>query len=182
MQAMNTGILQTASLQDVREENEQRVYDALEKLCIPFARVDHAPAATIQDCEQIEQVLGCAICKNLFLCNRQKTVFYLLMLCGHKEFVTKDVSKQLGVARLSFGDASQMERLLGLLPGSVSVMGLMNDQHHEVQLLIDEDLVGDEYLGCHPCRNTTTLKLRWQDVLKTFLPATGHTPVFVHID
>ena len=157
-----------------RLPKEQRCYDLLDRLGIAYFRVDHDHADTIEACEAVEQVLGEKICKNLFLCNRQKTQFYLLMLEGEKVFKTKDLSKQLGVARLSFADAADMERYLDITPGSVSVLGLMNDTGHRVQLLIDEDVLNSEFVGCHPCINTSSLRLRTKDLIEKILPAVEH--------
>ena len=162
-----------------RLEKEQRCYALLDELQIPYARVDHEHADTIEACEAVEQVLGEKICKNLFLCNRQKTQFYLLMLEGEKVFKTKDLSRQLGVARLSFAAPADMEKYLDITPGSVSVLGLMNDAQRRVHLLIDNDLLADEYLGCHPCINTSTLRIAMSDVLQKLIPAMGHEPAFV---
>ena len=164
-----------------RLEKEQRCYALLDELQIPYARVDHEHADTIEACEAVEQVLGEKICKNLFLCNRQKTQFYLLMLEGEKVFKTKDLSKQLGVARLSFADPADMEKYLDITPGSVSVLGLMNDHDHRVRLLIDRDLLDDTYLCCHPCINTSTLKLRMTDAVDVLIPALAHAPTYVDL-
>ncbi len=153
---------------------EMAVYELLEKLEIPYLRVDHEAAATVDDCHGVDEALGIHICKNLFLCNRQKTDFYLLMMPGLKKFKTKELSAQLGVARLSFAEAEYMEAFLGITPGSVSVMGLMNDKDHRVRLLIDSELLRDEFLGCHPCVNTSSLKVRTKDILEKFLPYVGH--------
>ena len=157
-----------------RLPKEQRCYDLLDGLGVAYTRVDHDFADTIEACEAVEAVLGEKICKNLFLCNRQKTQFYLLMLEGEKVFKTKDLSKQLGVARLSFADAADMERHLDITPGSVSVLGLMNDTGHRVQLLIDEDVLNSEFVGCHPCINTSSLRLRTKDLIEKILPAVEH--------
>ena len=164
-----------------RLEKEQRCYALLDELQIPYARVDHEHADTIEACEAVEQVLGEKICKNLFLCNRQKTQFYLLMLEGEKVFKTKDLSKQLGVARLSFAAPADMEKYLDITPGSVSVLGLMNDHDGRVRLLIDRDLLDDTYLCCHPCINTSTLAVSTQDILTKFLPAVHHEPIIVDL-
>ncbi len=153
---------------------EMAVYELLEKLEIPYQRVDHEAAATVDDCRGVDEALGIHICKNLFLCNRQKTDFYLLMMPGLKKFKTKELSSQLGVARLSFAEAEYMEAFLNISPGSVSVMGLMNDKEHRVRLLIDSELLRDEFVGCHPCVNTSSLKLRMRDILDKFLPYVGH--------
>ena len=157
------------------------VYDLLEELHIPYERVDHEEAASIEDCHNVDKLLGIQICKNLFLCNSQKTAFYLLLMPGEKKFLTKDLSKQIGSARLSFAGAEYMEKFLNITPGSVSIIGLMNDREHQVKLLIDSDVLKDEYLGCHPCINTSSLKLKVADVLEKFLPYTGHDYTVVEL-
>ena len=164
---------------DDRIPQELAVYDKLEELGISFTRVDHDHADTMEDCLLIERTLGARICKNLFLCNRQQTDFYLLMMPGDKPFKTKELSHQLGISRLSFASPEDMEQYLDCTPGSSSVMGLANDKENKVQLLMDEDVVKGEFLGCHPCINTSSLKLYTKDVLEKFLPAVHHEPVYV---
>lgn len=164
-----------------RLHKEVACYDLLDRLNIPYTRADHEHADTIEACEAVERVLGEKICKNLFLCNRQKTNFYLLMLEGDKVFKTKDLSKQLGVARLSFADAADMERYLNITPGSVSVLGLMNDAENHVQLVIDKPIYDSQRIGCHPCINTSTLAIHTQDILNAFLPAVHHEPIVVDL-
>lgn len=158
-----------------RSDREIAVYDYLDALSIPYRVVFHDTADTMEACETVDARLGVKMCKNLFLTNRQQTDFYLLLMPGDKPFKTKELSGQLGVARLSFGSGEQMEARLGLLPGSVSVMGLINDKEHAVRLLIDEDLLADAELGAHPCINTASLAIAMRDLLDKFLPATGHT-------
>lgn len=167
---------------DGREEKEMRVYDLLDRLGIEYFRVDHAPAMTMDACEEIDDALGISVCKNLFLCNRQKTLFYLLMLPGDKVFRTKQLSEQIGSTRLSFADAEHMEKYLEITPGSVSVMGLMNDKTNAVRLLVDEDLLREEYLGCHPCVNTSSLRLKTEDVFGAFLKSVGHGMTAVRLE
>ena len=162
-----------------RLPKEMRVYELLEKLQIPFERVDHEQADTMEACEAIDKELGVTMCKNLFLCNRQKTTFFLLLMPGDKKFLTKDLSKQLGISRLSFAEAEFMEKFLDITPGSVSVLGLMNDKDCAVDLLIDKDLMESEYIGCHPCINTSSLKIKTKDILDKFLKYTGHRPTIV---
>ena len=176
------------TLQQGRPENtaerlpvERACYDLLDRLGIPYGRVDHDEAATIEACEAVDVALGTEICKNLFLCNRQKTQFYLLLIGGEKVFKTKYLSAQLGCARLSFAAPEDMERLLGVTPGSATVLALMNDRDNAVQLVIDRPVTAQEYLGCHPCKNTSSLKIRTADILERFLPAVSHTPVFVDL-
>lgn len=157
-----------------RLEKEIRVYDLLDSLGIEYKRVDHPAAETMEACLEIEKVLGTPICKNLFLCNRQKTDFYLLLMPGSKPFKTKDITKQLGCARLSFAQAEYMQEFLDITPGSVSVLGLMNDKENRVKLVIDEDILNGEYIGCHPCINTSSLAIKTSDILNKFLPAVNH--------
>lgn len=160
---------------------EWAVYDLLDKLAIPYDRIDHPATPSMEDCVAIGQMLGIEICKNLFLCNRQKTKFYLLLMPGNKEFRTKDLSAQINSARLSFGDADTMKALLGVTPGSASILGLMKDTDHQVTLLIDKEVLDKPYFGCHPCANTTSLKLRTADLTEKLLPALDHTPVIVQL-
>ena len=164
-----------------RLSKEVRVYDLLDKLGIEYKRADHPAAETMEACLEIEKVLGVEICKNLFLRNRQKTEFYLLMVPGSKPFKTKDITKQLGCARLSFAEAEFMEEFLDITPGSVSVLGLMNDKESRVRLTIDKDILEGEYIGCHPCINTSSLAIKTEDILNKFLPAVGHTATTVEM-
>ena len=164
-----------------RLDREIRTYDFLDKLGIEYLRTDHEPAYNMEICNEIDAVLGVLICKNLFLCNRQKTKFYLLMMPGDKKFKTKELSSQINSARLSFAEPEDMLKYLDIEPGAVSIMGLMNDREHEVQLLIDEDVLKGEFLGCHPCVCTSSLRLRTEDVIERFLPAVGHTFITVQL-
>lgn len=157
-----------------RLEREIRVYDFLDNLGINYVRTDHEPAQTMEDCNRIDKVLDVLICKNLFLCNRQKTAFYLLLMPGDKPFKTKELSSQINSARLSFAGEDKMLEYLDIKPGAVSVMGLMNDKENNVKLLVDEDVLKDEYIGCHPCVNTSSIKLRTKDVFDRFLKAVNH--------
>ena len=164
-----------------REEKEIRVYDMLDELGVGYQRVDHEAAFTMEACEKIDKVLQAPTCKNLFLCNRQKTKYYLLLIPGDKVFKTKELSKQIGSARLSFGSTEAMEEMLGVTPGSATIMGLMNDPEHKVQLLVDEDVLQAEYFGCHPCVNTSSLRLKTSDVFGKVLEHFGHEMVKVHL-
>lgn len=164
-----------------RRERELAVYELLGRLGIEFERIDHFEANTMEMCKAIDEMLDAVICKNLFLRNQQKTKFYLLMMPGNKKFMTKELSKQINSSRLSFGEAVYMEQFLHITPGSVSVMGLMNDRENQVQLLIDRDVLNGEWFGCHPCMNTSSIRLRLADLLEKFLPAVHHEPVFVEL-
>ena len=160
---------------DLRLDKEMRVYDFLDRLGVSYDRVDHEAAMTMEACVEIDKAMNAAMCKNLLLCNRQFTDFYLLMLPGDKVFKTSVLSKQIGSSRLSFAGGEYMEQFLDITPGSLSVLGLMNDKESKVQLLIDQDLLAAEFIGCHPCVNTSSLKLKTKDLLDTIIPAMGHT-------
>ena len=164
-----------------RSAGEDSCYDLLERLSIRFFRVDHSPAGTIALCHAVEAVLGTDICKNLFLCNRQKTEFYLLLLRRDKPFKTKYLSRQLGVSRLSFADGADMERLLGIQPGNATVLGLKNDKEQAVRLVIDRSVLEAERFACHPCINTSTVSFLTSDLVEKLLPALGYTPTVVDL-
>ena len=157
-----------------RLAKEIRVYDLLDRLQISYHRIDHEAAMTMEICQALEETLGAEICKNLLLCNRQCTDFYMLLMPGNKPFKTKDLSKQIGSSRLSFASGEYMEQFLDITPGSLSVLGLMNDKENRVRLLIDEDVLKGEYIGCHPCINTSSLRIRTEDVIGKLLPAMAH--------
>ena len=164
-----------------RLDKEIRVYDFLDSLGVSYQRIDHEAAMTMEACEEIDRTLEATICKNLFLCNRQETQFYLLMLPGDKVFKTKNLSAQIGSSRLSFAKAEYMEKYLDITPGSLSVLGLMNDKDRMVRLLIDEDVFTGEYIGCHPCINTSSLRLRTKDLVEKIIPAMEHEPTIVKL-
>lgn len=182
-----------------RQERELRVYDLLDSIGVDYDRLDHAPAMTMEVCDAVNAAFGrmtleefkaedsndrtkhAIICKNLFLCNRQKTKFYLLMIPGDKKFLTKNLSAQINSARLSFAGEEDMLKFLDVTPGSVSVLGLMNDHGHIVQLLIDSDVLQSEYVGCHPCINTSSLRMKTKDLMEKVIPALQHEPVIVNL-
>lgn len=157
-----------------RLEKELRTYDLLDRLGVSYKRLDHDAMPTIEACHDVDQLLGIEICKNLFLRNAQKTAFYLLLLPGTKKFKTAALSKQIGSARLSFAEPEFMEEFLDITPGSVSVLGLMNDKENRVRLLIDKDVLENPSFGCHPCINTSSLRFQTKDLLEKILPAIHH--------
>ncbi len=155
-------------------ERAARCFALLDELGIPYRRVEHESADTMEACAAISDALGARICKNLFLCNRQQTVFYLLAMPEDKPFYTKDLSRQIGSSRLSFAPPEKMEELLGCSPGSASVLGLANDTERRVHLLFDRETAEAERFACHPCDNTGSLTVVTRDLLEKFLPHTGH--------
>ena len=164
-----------------RLPKEIRVYDFLDNLGIEYGRVDHEAAMTMEACVWVDKALETTMCKNLMLCNRQCTDFYILLLPGEKKFKTSVLSKQIGSSRLSFADGQYMEEFLDITPGSLSVLGLMNDHEKRVQLLIDKDVLTGEYIGVHPCVNTASLKLKTTDLVERIIPAMGHNPTYVEL-
>lgn len=160
---------------------ESTCYDALEKANIPFLRVSHRSIATIGECDEVREVLGVSICKNLFLTNSQKTDFYLVIMPGEKPFKTKLLSPQLDCSRLSFAPSELMEKYIGCTPGSASILGLLFDTELSVRLVIDKELLQEEFFGCHPCDNTSSLKIKTEDVIERLIPLTCHTPTFVNL-
>ena len=165
-----------------RLEKEIRCYDLLDSLGVDYGRIDHEPANTMEACAAIDEALKATICKNLLLCNRQETVFYLLMIPGGKVFKTSELSKKIGSSRLSFAKPEYMAEFLDITPGSVSVLGLMNDKDHRVNLLMDEDVLKGEFIGMHPCINTSSLKMKTSDLMEKVIPAMGHAPTLVQLD
>ena len=166
-----------------REDREVRAYALLDRLGVEFERTDHPdqPATSMEVCAEVDAVLNVHICKNLFLCNRQQTNFYLLIMPGDKPFKTKELSGQLGISRLSFADEAHMLEYLDLTPGSVSVLGLMNDKDHRVKLVIDEDVLKEEMFGCHPCKNTSSIRFKTKDLTEKILPAIAPEYAIVHL-
>lgn len=164
-----------------RLEKEIRCYDLLDDLGVSYQRIDHEAAMTMEACAAVDEALGAPICKNLLLCNRQCTAFYLLMIPGDKVFKTKDLSAQIGSSRLSFAAAEYMEQYLDITPGSLSFLGLMNDKSNAVTLLIDKDVLKGESIGCHPCINTSSLRLATKDVTEKIIPALKHSPIIVQL-
>ncbi|MBQ6336908.1 MAG: prolyl-tRNA synthetase associated domain-containing protein [Ruminococcus sp.] len=166
-----------------RSDREVRSYELLDRLHIDFDRTDHfdTPATTMEVCAEVDAVLGVKICKNLFLCNRQKTAFYLLIMPGDKPFKTRELSGQMGISRLSFADENAMAEFLDVRPGSVSVLGLMNDHEKRVTLVVDEDVLHKEMFGCHPCENTSSIRFKTADLKEKLLPALGVTPTVVRL-
>lgn len=166
-----------------RQDREVRAYKLLDEQGVEFDRTDHPdePATSMEACARIDAILNVRICKNLFLCNRQKTNFYLLIMPGDKPFKTKELSGQLNISRLSFGDEEFMVQFLDLYPGSVSVLGLMNDKEQRVRLVIDEDVLKEEMFGCHPCANTSSIRFKTKDLIEKILPALGRSYDIVHL-
>ena len=164
-----------------RPQKEIRTYDFLDALGIQYQRIDHEVTMTMEACAEIDKTLDAPTCKNLLLCNRQNTAFYLLLIPGDKPLKTSVLSKEIGSSRLSFAKGEYMEEFLDITPGSLSVLGLMNDRDHRVKLLIDREVLEEEYFGCHPCMNTASLKFTTKDLQEKIIPAMGHEPTIVDL-
>ena len=178
---MEISEIRTAAPAEGRAAVELETFALLDRLRIPYAWVAHDMANTIEDCAAVDAALGISICKNLFLCNRQKTEFYLLAMPGDKLFQTKELSRQLGTARLSFAPPELMESMLRCTPGSASVLGLAYDTEQRVRLVMDRAVHDAAWFGCHPCKNDASLRLRTEDLLHVFLPHTGHDVTVVDL-
>lgn len=143
----------------------------------------HAPMQMIEDCQHIEGVnyQQAAMPKNVFLCNRQQTQFYLVLLRHDLSFRTAVVSKLLSVSRLSFASPDWMEALLQLSPGAVSPLNLMFDQDQRVSLAMDRKLLDYERLLFHPGNNTLSVEMATDDFLHGFLPAIGRSTQLIDL-
>ena len=174
IELMNARHMSRTDLSDLSGVPESTLRDIL----TGKAQLDRCEAATLYS---IAEALDVSICKNLLLTPRNRSAFYLLAMPGDKPFVTKDLSKQIGSSRLSFATAEDLEQLLGVQPGSASVLGLLNDTEHRVTPVLDRAVAESRWFGCHSCRNTSSLRLRTEDVLEKFLPHTGHVPLVVEL-
>lgn len=163
-------------------QKEMDSYLFLENNGVEYIRAEHDEAATIELCEEIEKVIDAKICKNLLLCNRQQTKFYMLLIPGDMVFKTKYLSAQINSARLSFAGGDKMEELLNVTPGSLTVLSLMYDKNKEVELLIEKNVFKEEYFGCHPCVNSATVRFLTADLKEKVLPALGREYIVVDLE
>ena len=157
------------------------VCDHLKNLGIDFLIKTHEPAETLEKCSEVEKSIDGKICKNLFLQTTSGNVYYLLMMSGEKKFVTKNVSKALGSSRLSFSSGNRMEEMLNTSPGSLSITSLIFDKGKAVSLAIDSDILKEEFICCHPCDCTATLKIKTSDITDILIPSLGITPIIIDI-
>ncbi len=161
-----------------RCEKEEAAYRVLDSLGIEYLRMDHDAVDTMEACKDIDRIMDIKAYKNLFLCNKQKNRYFLVVISGDKRFDSKSLSAQLELPRLSFAPPEQMDEMLGLSPGSVSILGVANDRENKVTLIVDSDITAHKYFGCHPCVNTSSLKIKTADIFDKFLPAVNHSPIF----
>ena len=163
--------------QEDRGELENRVYKELQKLQIPFERVDNDSVETMEECTEISEKLGAEIRKTIVLCNRKKTMFFLVVLPAEKHFDTKTFCEKVGCPRVSFASPESMEAKLGVLPGSATIMSVLNDPERSVQVIIDKEVADAEWFACNPGANTTHIRLATEKLLKVFLPHVFHKPM-----
>ena len=167
---------------EYRSELQKTVYETLERLHIPFFRVDTDDAITMDDCVTIAERLQTPVVKTLFLCNRQQTAFYLFVTTADKPFTTKFFSRAMGISRVSFASPEHLEAMLGVRVGAASVLSLLHDPDHRVQLAFDRQALQAEWYGCTDTTTTGYMKLPTYDVLHTFLPYTGHVPTILDLE
>lgn len=160
---------------------QQMVYQTLVKLHIPFERVHTDEAITMEDCTQIDATLKMKMVKTLFLCNRQKTNYYLFITCGTKPFRSKDFSNALGVPRVSFAPVDKMEELLQTKVGAATVFSALLDKNQQVQIVFDKDVLAEEWYGCSDGTTTGYMKVRTAQILHEFLTFAGHTPAVIEV-
>lgn len=160
---------------------KDKVFALLDKLHIPYERVENDVVETMEECKEIDQALGTEIRKSIFLCNQKKTSFFLVVMPAEKQLDTGALEKKLGVSHLSFASGELMEKHLGTKPGSASIMGLINDEDEYVQLIMDKEVADEEWFGCNPGINTDHLKIKTQDLLKKFLPRIYHKAKIVEL-
>lgn len=163
------------------EDLKNNIYDTLNELNIPFQKIDNEAITSMEECEDVENALGVEIRKSIFLCNRTKSEFYLLVMPSKKRFNTKMFSEKVVCSRTSFASTEHLKSVLGLTPGSITIMGLVNDRSHTVQLVIDSEIVNEEWFGCNAGLNTSHIKLKTRDLLDIFLKHTGHKPIVVKL-
>lgn len=153
---------------------QQAVYETFERLGISFARVDTDPGLTMEDCQHIDRKIGVRIVKTLFLCNRQQTAFYLYVTTDDKPFVTKEFCGTLGIPRVSFASAEKLEELTGVKVGATTVLSAILPSARDVHLVMDRSVAESEWFACTDGTPTCFVKIRTQDLLDKYLPASGH--------
>lgn len=160
---------------------QRLVYETLEILRIPFARVDTDEAITMEECTAINEKLAIKMVKTLFLCNRQRTDYYLFITTGTKPFRAKDFSTALGISRVSFAPAEQLETMLGTCVGSATIFSSLLDIENRVRIIFDRDVLSEDWYGCSDGTTTSYVKVRTADIWQTFLAYTGHVPTVIEV-
>jgi len=173
--------IQTTAPAEFKTPLQELVYTTLQDLQVPFERVDTDEAITMEDCILINEKLHVQIVKTLFLCNRQQTNFYLFVTTADKPFVTKDFSSAVGIPRVSFASVELLNNLLGTPVGGATIFGTLLDKENKVQVLIDKDVLNEEWYGCSDGTPRGYMKISRDWILNDFLQYTQHTPTFIQV-
>lgn len=160
--------------------NKEEIYNELKKLGIQFEITEHYAAFTINEMKELDGIKIEDVCKNLFLRDDHGRRHFLLVMCEEKTADLKSLRQQICSSRLSFASEERLAEYLGLSRGSVTPLGLFNDENHEVEVLLDCDLVGRRHIGIHPCDNTATVWLSF-DSLKKIIEHCGNNFRFVKL-
>lgn len=173
--------IMTTAPKDYKTTLQASVYRILERLQIPYERVETDEAITMEDCVSINEKLDMKMVKTLFLCNRQQTAFYLFITCGDKPFRSKDFSTALNISRVSFAPAELLETMLGTKIGAATVFSALLDKEHKVQIVVDKDVIREEWYGCSDGTTTGYMKVRTEWIVNQFLKDTGHVPAIIEV-
>lgn len=157
---------------------EAKVYKLLSELGIHYQRYGHPPVLTVDETNEYWTDIEGVRAKNLFLRNAKGNQHYLLVVEETKSVDLKALARQLGEAKLSFASPERLQKYLGLKPGAVSPLGLINDSEKAVIVILDRELAASEYIPLHPNVNTATLKIRYTD-FRTFLEHCGNAIVYL---
>ena len=166
---------------DKRPEKEQRVYEFLDELGIDYLYLDHQEEFSMGDAADADEAIGVVGAKNVFLRDKKRRNYFLILVNGTKRIDLKPISELTGIKKLTFCHEDDLDEVLGLTPGAVTPLGLLNDPEGRVQLIIDESLQDEELFAMHPCVNTVTIRMSNQDFMNTVIPAMGHEPIFVAV-
>ena len=153
--------------------NNNKIYNFFNKNKINYIRKDHKPIFTTLDSKKLKLNLNGTSTKNLFLRNKKGDRHFLLCISEEKKVNLKELEVILNSSKLSFASPERLKNILGILPGSVSLLSLINDEFKKVEVLIDLDIWNADYIQCHPLTNTSTISLKIKD-LKKFLEKIGH--------
>jgi len=164
---------------EFENETQRMIYEALEELKIPFDRVENDFMISMEDCEAVNKKMNTRMAKNLFLCNRQKTEFYLFITKDNKHFNTKIFSKAMGISRVSFAPEETLTEYLGTKIGATTIFSLVYDKDCKVHLVIDKDVLEEKFHACNDGTNNAHIKITTKDLMEKYLKYTKHEPVII---
>ena len=171
----------TTSPEKFKNELQEKVYKTLGKLFIKFERVETDEAITMEDCIEIDKKLNMKMVKTLFVTNRQKTNFYLFITCGNKRFDSKRFSSELNISRVSFADSSLMEEILNTKVGATTIFSVLIDKENKINVIIDKDVLNEEYYGCSDGTTTGYMKVKTEDIINKLLPYSNHKEIVIEM-